>query len=80
MIPADVWSELPYRQVAEAFVVAVEVDNERTQATVVAAGPDGDGIAVKVLEARAGVDWVPDYIAQLGVPAVIVDRAGPAPP
>ena len=78
VIPADVWSELPYRQVADAFVVAVEVDNERTQATIVAAGPDGDGIAVKVVEARAGVDWIPDYVAGLGVPAVIVDRAGPA--
>ena len=74
------WADLPWRQVETiGGVLAVEVDNKRNGATVVAASPAGDGIAVAVLEQRPGVDWVPEYVAQVvqGRP-VVVDHYGPA--
>ena len=80
VIAADVWADLPWRQVDDTVgVLAVEVDNQRHGATVVAAAPYGDGIAVSVLEQRPGVDWVSGYVAEhaKGRP-VVVDHLGPA--
>jgi hypothetical protein len=80
VIAADVWAELPHRQVDDGDgVLAVEVDNQRTGAAVVAAGLVGGGVGVRVLEQRPGVDWVVGYVAEhaKGRP-VVVDGYGPA--
>lgn len=79
VIPVEVWADLPHRQVDGGGVLAVEVDNDRTAAAVVAASPCGDGIGVQVLDQRPGVDWVPDFVAGYGGGRpVVVDNYGPA--
>ena len=78
VIAPDVWSELPYGQVDNVSVVAVEVDADRAGAAVVAAAPVDELVAVKVLEVRPGVDWVVDYVAATGAQVAVVDNYGPA--
>ena len=77
VISVDQWAELPYGQADGSRIVAVEVDVDRTSAVVVTAWPDGEHVAVKILEAKPGVDWVPAFVAELAPDVVIIDNYGP---
>ena len=58
VIAADAWAELPYRQVDGAAVVGGRGRQRPARRRGGRRRPDGDGVAVKVLEQRPGVDWV----------------------
>ena len=83
LITPDDWAELPHVDLTpgDGVVLAVEIDAERKGATIVAARPMGDVVAVEVIDQKPGVDWVADHVialARFHGARVIVDTYGPA--
>lgn len=83
VIPADVWAALAddLAPPTEAVALAYDVAHDRGSADVVAAWPDGDGYAIKLVQSGPGYGWVGADVGeladQLGAP-IGADGHGPA--
>lgn len=85
VIDATAWAALADRTsvLTEPAVLSIDVNPDRTVATVGGASARADGtVHVEAVENRAGTGWVVDRVAgicaQRTVTAVVVDSAGPA--
>jgi hypothetical protein len=86
VIPWGTWLLLnePSPVVDEPWWLCADINPERTQASIVAAGSNADGtkVACKVLDVRAGTEWLPQRIEQLranhDIAGVVIDGTGPA--
>ena len=79
-IGATVWADAidPQAEPKEPFVFAVEINPDRTWASVAAAGSNG---VVELIEHRPGVSWLIDCLRGLrqhGDMRVVIDEYGPA--
>lgn len=70
-------------QLAEPAALSIDINPERTVASIGAASHRSDGLThVEVIENRAGTAWVVERVANLcsgrGITGVVIDSAGPA--
>jgi hypothetical protein len=85
-IPWGVWLLANETEPAcdEPWWLCADVNPERSEASIVAAGSNEDAtkVSVRLLDHRQGVDWLPQRIEQLraehNIAGVIVDGTGPA--
>lgn len=84
VISAEVWAACERADVivpVDGQVLAIDITPERNGAALVAAGGVGGYVAVEVIEARDGVDWVLDRtveVAERWNAPVALDVVGPA--
>jgi hypothetical protein len=68
----------------EPWWLCCDINPERTQASIVAAGANEDGtkVSLRLLDYRPGVEWLPGRVEQLraehNISGVLVDGTGPA--
>lgn len=86
VIDGQTWAEIADTEskARDRFALAIDVSPDRALASVAFAGQRADGLwHVELDEQRAGVGWVPGYVASLiaanpSIRALVVDGASPA--
>jgi hypothetical protein len=86
IVPWGTWLLLNETEPAcdEPWWLSVDINPERTQSSIVAAGSNEDGtkVSIRVLDVRPGTEWLPSKVAQLraqhDIAGVVIDGTGPA--